>query len=106
MVESRTTRVISTALLNIVVAIGGILMVAPLVWMVSASFKPLNEIYAYPPTIIPENFTMGHYNRLFEDWPFLSWYGNSLFVALALTFTVLFFTSLAGFGFAKYPFKG
>jgi ABC-type glycerol-3-phosphate transport system permease component len=36
----------------------------------------------------------------------MSWYGNSLFVAVILTVAVLFFTSLAGFGFAKYRFKG
>lgn len=93
-------------MLNIVVALGGIVVAAPLVWMVSASFKPINEIYAYPPTIIPTNFTLANYNRLFDDWPFLNWYGNSVIVAVLLTIAVLFFTSLAGFGFAKYRFKG
>jgi multiple sugar transport system permease protein len=106
MVESASRRIISTLALNIVVAIGGVIMVAPLVWMVSSSFKPLNEIYSYPPTIIPVNFTTANYTRLFNDWPFLSWYGNSLFVAIIQTIAVLFFTSLAGFGFAKYRFKG
>jgi ABC-type glycerol-3-phosphate transport system permease component len=81
-------------------------MVTPLVWMVSASFKPLNEIYAYPPTIIPTTFTTANYTRLIADWPFLSWYGNSLAVAVILTIAVLFFTSLAGFAFAKYQFRG
>src|SRR5262249_47999175 len=34
------------------------------------------------------------------------WYGNSLVIAIIATLTVLFFTSLAGFAFAKYRFKG
>jgi ABC-type glycerol-3-phosphate transport system permease component len=106
MVESIATRRLSTLALNLVVAIGGIIMVAPLVWMVSASFKPLNEIYAYPPTIIPTNFTTANYSRLVDDWPFAHWYANSLIVAVLLTLAVLFLTSLAGFGFAKYKFKG
>lgn len=106
MVESASRRMINAVLLNVVVAIGGIITVAPLVWMVSASFKPLNEIYAYPPSIIPVNFSTANYERLLTDWPFLNWYGNSLVVAVLLTFAVLFFTSLAGFGFAKYRFKG
>jgi multiple sugar transport system permease protein len=92
--------------LNVLVAIGGIIVVAPLVWMVSSSFKPLNEIYAYPPTIIPEAFTTANYTRLWTEWPFPNWYANSLIVALALTLAVLFFTSLAGYAFAKYRFKG
>lgn len=106
MAESDTKRTISIILLNVVVAFFGIITAAPLVWMVSASFKPLNEIYAYPPTLIPRDFTWGNYTRLFEDWPFTRWYGNSLLVAVVLTIAVLFFTSLAGFGFAKYRFKG
>jgi multiple sugar transport system permease protein len=99
MVEATSRRLISTILLNVVVAIGGIIMVAPLVWMISASFKPLNEIYAYPPTIIPQNFTLANFTRLVTDWPFGTWYLNSLLVALLVTIAVLFFTSLAGFGF-------
>jgi ABC-type glycerol-3-phosphate transport system permease component len=106
MVEATSRRLISTILLNVVVAIGGIIMVAPLVWMISASFKPLNEIYAYPPTIIPQNFTLANFTRLVTDWPFGTWYLNSLLVALLVTIAVLFFTSLAGFGFAKYQFMG
>jgi ABC-type glycerol-3-phosphate transport system permease component len=106
MVEPNSRRRINALLLNIIVALGGIIIAAPLVWMVSASFKPLHEIYAYPPTIIPQDFTTGNYTRLFEDWPFQAWYGNSLLVAVILTVAVLFFTTLAGFGFAKYRFKG
>lgn len=106
MVESVSRQRITTLLLNVIVAIGGILVALPLVWMITASFKPLNEIYAYPPTLIPQAFTTRNYDRLFGDWPFWDWYGNSLAVAIISTIAVLFFTSLAGFGFAKYRFKG
>ena len=106
MSESPTRRRIGTILLNVVVALLGIVIIAPLVWMVSASFKPLSEIYRFPPTIIPETFTTSNYDRLFSDWPFWNWYRNSLIVAVILTLAVLFFTSLAGFAFAKYRFRG
>ena len=106
MVQSTTKRRFETLLLNLVVAIGGIIVAIPLVWMISSSFKPLNEIYAFPPTLIPQTFTTKNYDRLLSDWPFWSWYGNSLVIAILATLTVLFFTSLAGFGFAKYRFKG
>lgn len=107
MVESSVTRRrLSTITLNVVVAFFGIIIAAPLVWMISSSFKPLHEIYAYPPTLIPENFTTANYTRVFTDWLFTTWYGNSLAVAIISTIAVLFFTSLAGYGFAKYRFKG
>ena len=41
-----------------------------------------------------------------RDWPFANWYVNSLIVAIITTIAVLFFSSLAGFGFAKYRFRG
>ena len=106
MVQSTTRRRFETLLLNLVVAIGGIIVAIPLIWMISSSFKPLNEIYAFPPTLIPQTFTTKNYDRLLTDWPFWNWYGNSLVIAIIATITVLFFTSLAGFGFAKYRFKG
>ena len=53
--DTRTADRIGTIALNIVVAFFGILIALPLIWMVAASFKPLSEIYRYPPTLIPEN---------------------------------------------------
>lgn len=106
MVETTTRYRAGTILLNVVVAFIGIIILLPIVWMVSASFKPLSEIYAFPPTVIPRNFTTGNYERLFSDWLFGNWYVNSLAVAVIITLTVLFFTSLAGFAFAKYRFRG
>src|ERR1700730_5406986 len=100
----KLTRQISAVTLNVVVALIGILVAYPLVWMISASFKETNEIYQFPPMLIPTAFTFANYTRLFKDWPFSAWYMNSLLIALISTVAVLFFTSLAGFGFAKYRF--
>ncbi len=102
----KTQRLIGAIVLNVVVGIGGIIMILPLVWMISASFKNTSEIYRFPPTLIPDNFIIGNYTRLVTEWPFWSWYFNSLFVAVFVTIAVLFFASLAGFGFAKYRFRG
>jgi multiple sugar transport system permease protein len=97
---------LGTVLLNVAVALFGFMISLPLIWMMSASFKPLSEIYKYPPTVIPQHFTWGNYQRLFKDWPFWHWYVNSILVAITLTAAQLFFCSLAGFGFAKYQFRG
>lgn len=104
--SNKNSDLIGTIALNAVVAFFGIIIALPLVWMISSSFKPLSEIYSFPPTIIPQNFTLANYERLFVEWPFLNWYVNSLTVAILLTIAQLFFSSLAGFGFAKYRFRG
>jgi multiple sugar transport system permease protein len=104
--NTKVNRRLATIGLNLVVAVIGLIVAYPLVWMVSASFKDTSEIFQYPPTLIPTDITLANYARLFKDWPFWSWYGNSLVVAVVVTIAVLFFTSLAGFGFAKYRFRG
>jgi ABC-type glycerol-3-phosphate transport system permease component len=106
MVERASRKLFGTIMLNVGVALGGIIMAWPILWMMSASFKRLNEIYTFPPTIIPRTFTFANYERLFTDWPFGRWYTNSLVIAILITLAVLFFTSLAGLGFAKYKFRG
>jgi ABC-type glycerol-3-phosphate transport system permease component len=104
--NTKVARQVSAIVLNVVVAVIGIIIAYPLVWMVSASFKDTSEIFQFPPTLIPTDLTFANYARLFKDWPFGFWYGNSLAVAAISTIAVLFFTSLAGFGFAKYRFRG
>jgi multiple sugar transport system permease protein len=96
----------SQLLLNLLVAVGGILTALPFFWMFTASFKTTRELFTYPPTLLPESFSLANYRTLFERWEFGQWYFNSLITALAVTVAVLFFSSLAGFGFAKYEFRG
>jgi ABC-type glycerol-3-phosphate transport system permease component len=74
--------------------------------MLLSSFKNSTEIFHYPPTFFPETWHFDNYPKLFQDRPFGLWYRNSIIVGVIQTAAVLFFSSLAGFGFAKYRFKG
>lgn len=106
MTTNKLSHQVTVVVFNVAVAAVGLVIAYPLIWMVSASFKSITEIYRFPPPLIPVAPTFANYNRLFTDWPFGAWYGNSIAVAIISTLTVLFFTSLAGFGFAKYRFRG
>lgn len=92
--------------LNLIVAVGGLITALPFIWMLSASFKTTSEIFRFPPSLIPQRLALDNYQALFSNWPFATWYANSVLVAALVTITVLFFCSLAGFGFAKYRFAG
>jgi ABC-type glycerol-3-phosphate transport system permease component len=89
-----------------VAILGAFLTLLPFAWMVLSSFKTNAEIFSYPPAILPKSYTISNFVKLFEMWTFGSWYINSILVALIGTIAVLFFSCLAGFGFAKYNFKG
>jgi multiple sugar transport system permease protein len=92
--------------LYLVAILGALLTMLPFAWMLLSSFKNNAEIFRYPPTMFPENLQMGNYAKLLEQWPFGMWFVNSVLIAVIGTAAVLFFSSLAGFGFAKYKFKG
>jgi ABC-type glycerol-3-phosphate transport system permease component len=79
---------------------------APLIWALSSSFKDRSEIFSFPPRLWPEPATADNYARLLSGQPFWNWMLMSTGVALVSTVAVVFLCSLAGFGFAKYEFKG
>jgi multiple sugar transport system permease protein len=86
--------------------IGGLLMAFPLVWMISSSLKLPDKIFTIPIQIIPDPVRFQNYLEAAELAPLGRYFFNSVFVGLAITVSTLFFSTLAGFGFAKYKFKG
>jgi len=99
-------KLLSNIPLYLITTMGAVLTLLPFVWMLLSSFKNNSEIFRYPPTFLPETLRIDNYFKLFEMWPFGTWYINSILIATIGTIAVLFFSSLAGFGFAKYDFKG
>jgi multiple sugar transport system permease protein len=79
---------------------------APLVWALSSSFKDRSEIFSFPPELWPADPTTDNYANLLAGQPFWSWMLMSTGVALVSTAGVVFLCSLAGYGFAKYEFRG
>ncbi len=78
----------------------------PTWWMITSSFKPVSEIFAFPPTLLPRQVVTDAYGRVFELQPFARQYFNSLYIAAAVTAGTLAFSSLAGYAFARIRFPG
>jgi len=92
----------------IILILGSIIALMPFIWMILASFKTGAEIRQIPPTFLPQEWTLDNFRTIFNDenLPLLTFYGNSAFIAIMNTTLVLFTSSLFGFLFAKYEFKG
>ena len=84
--------------------IGSIIMVTPIIFMVSMSFKTGQEVYIF--SLFPEKATFENYLFVLKESKFLYWGLNSLWVATFSTLSVLFFDSLVGYTLAKYNFRG
>lgn len=90
---------------GIALTIGGLLFLLPFIWMILSSFKPEGEIVQIPPTLWPKTFTMSNFNYLFENMNFGVYLKNTLIIVL-FSFVGLLLNAIAGYGFAKYDFKG
>ncbi|MBC1292189.1 carbohydrate ABC transporter permease [Listeria booriae] len=90
----------------IAVLLISLVTVFPLIWTLSTSFKPASEILSNSMNLIPKIFTWDNYKDVFNTTPFARYLFNSLVLAVGGVITNLFFGSLAGYAFAKLPFKG
>jgi multiple sugar transport system permease protein len=108
-VEGRSVSLLQRAsrLVVYLILIGGaVLFTAPWVWMVSASFQPLGDMFNWPPTWIPEHFITTNYTRFMQAAGLGRWFLNSAFISVSVVVLQLFFNSLAAYTFAKRRFPG
>jgi multiple sugar transport system permease protein len=104
---ARVTSRLGRALSLVVLTLGGILMMIPLVWMISASMMPLSEVIKVPPVWFDiSKWSLNNYFETLVDLGFARYFLNSLLVALVVTFAQLFTSSMAGYAFAKFRFPG
>lgn len=92
-----------------------ILSLFPMYWMFQTSLTPKEEIGTFPPKWFPSRLTMENYASLFEGFSWseifhgkgiMRWTVNSIILCVTVTFTVVLFSSMAGYGFAKKEFPG
>ena len=76
--------------------------------MILGSFKTGAELRQTPPTFWPQDPTLANYETILNDpdLPLALFYRNSLFVAVTVVIATLFTSSLLGYVFAKYEFRG
>ena len=88
-----------------------IVMALPLVYSISSSLKPLDELWMYPPKFFVENPTVKNFKDLFgllgDNWvPFPRYLFNTLFVAIVGTGGHVILASLCAYALAKHHFPG
>ncbi len=94
------------ALIHVVLIAGSGVMLLPMLWMLATSFKPPSEIVVWPPRLFPQMPTLENYWGLFEAAPFVRFFGNSVFLSVVSTISVVVTSAIAGAVFAKYRFPG
>lgn len=99
--RARSVRPATYALKCLAVLVLLLWSLAPIVFMVSASFKPGQEIFAVPPhwTFRP---TLQHYGQLWQQWQaFFQGLRNSLIITAGATLLVIVASTMAGFAYSR-----
>ncbi|NLG81438.1 MAG: carbohydrate ABC transporter permease [Bacilli bacterium] len=89
----------------------GLFSAWPLIFVINNAFKPLNEIFLFPPKLFVQNPTTSNFRDMFNlmsnSWiPFSRYIFNTLFITLIGTSGSVFISSLAAFPLAKFNFPG
>ena len=102
---------VTTVFLFLFVLILGLFMVIPLVLIVSNSFKPLNELWIFPPKLFPMHPTTDNYRDMITVMsdsvvPFTRYLFNTVLITVCGTAGHIVLASMAAFPLAKKKFPG
>ncbi|WP_265522794.1 carbohydrate ABC transporter permease [Oerskovia flava] len=89
------------AILFVVLALGAVVMIAPLLWMFTTAVKTTQEVFALPPVLWPSEPQWDTFVRMWTEAPILSGFRNSFIVATTVTVLGSFTSALAAFALAK-----
>jgi ABC-type glycerol-3-phosphate transport system permease component len=97
---------IERSLIYFVIATYLFITLAPLLWVLSTSFKPNLEAISFPPKFLPDEPTLDNYFFVLTDPKLVTSLFNSLAVSLGSTGLSVVVSALGGYAFARFDFKG
>lgn len=83
----------------------------PIVFIIFHAFKPMEELFAFPPKFITTHPTLDNFSKLMKasrtgSIPLSKYVFNSLFVTAAVVAGSLLFSTMAAYALSKMKFKG
>ncbi|MBQ3898966.1 MAG: carbohydrate ABC transporter permease [Lachnospiraceae bacterium] len=83
----------------------------PIVFIIFHAFKPMEELFAFPPKFITLHPTLDNFVKLVKasrsgSIPLSKYFFNSIFVTIAVVFGSLLFSTMAAYALSKIKFKG
>lgn len=104
MVDSKNQ--IKTILSYSIIIIGVIVSLFPFYWMFIGATNSSADIFSFPPKMVPGKSFMKNLSALNEQIDLQRVIFNSFFVAITYTIFTLALSSITGYAFAKFEFKG
>jgi multiple sugar transport system permease protein len=97
---------LSLAMIWVALLVGAVVMMFPLMWMVSSSFKLEQRVFMFPPQLIPDPFCPQNYVEALTYKPFDVYLRNTVFLVVMNELAIVLAASFCGYGFARIRFPG
>jgi multiple sugar transport system permease protein len=104
--NSRRNKGLSKILIYVILIILALLYFFPFIWMISTSLKITEEIYQYPPTVIPKKITFENYRVAVTRMPFLRYFTNTVVISVLCAIGNFISGSMVAFSMSKIGWKG
>lgn len=105
MIKSRKGK-ITSVILFIILAIGAVVILFPIAWMLSTALKSAPEVAQYPPKLLPEKPLFENFAIAWGKAPFTRYTINTLIIVVFTIIGNVFVNSFVAYGFAKIDFAG
>lgn len=95
----------------VILTVFGVLMAIPMIYAISQSLKPLDELWMFPPRFLVRNPTLKNFSDLFSlmssSWvPVSRYIFNTVLISVVGTSGHLIFSSMCAYALSKHQFKG
>jgi multiple sugar transport system permease protein len=100
------SQTIRSVILTAAITVVALFLLLPLFVIVFTAFKPASEINAFPPTLLPSNWTLSNFVTIFQALPFARLILNSFVFSGGVTICAIVFDSMAAYALARIDFTG
>lgn len=105
-VSARRRRSGSHVTAHLVLSVGGLIMAAPFLWQIIMSLSTNAEVRSVVPSFWPAHAQWHNFAEVFVQLPFLHQLTTSVVITVIRTVVQLVLCTLAGYAFARMPFRG
>lgn len=107
MEKSKSTQLMTTKILLVLLFLCIIFFfLAPLLWVLSLSFKTMPELFYVPPKLLPETFSFENYAQVLWRADIFMYLRNSFAIVGGTIIGTLLLIIPAAYGFSRFNFKG
>lgn len=104
--SQRRQRHVARALIYLMLIGFGLVFILPLIWMISTSLKPDEELLLWPPRWIPSRIMWSNYTESWGPYNFNIYLRNTVMITVLAGFGQVFSAAVAAYGFARLRFPG